>query len=69
MKKIRYTHEVIAVIEKSNSHPEKFINELLEELKDPTHKRLIKAYQGSDPLGSMESELGKILMETLQRED
>ena len=43
--------------------------ELLAELSEPVHKRLIQAYQGDDPLQSMESELRKILMETLKHED
>ena len=48
---------------------EKHLDELLSELSDPIHKRLIQAYQGDDPVQSMESELGKILMELLHRED
>ena len=52
-----------------HSSREEYLNELLEELSDPVHKRLIQAYQGDDPVESMESELKKILMETAQRED
>lgn len=48
---------------------EQCIDELLAELSDPVHKQLIQAYRGSDPVQSMESELGKILMEVLHRED
>jgi hypothetical protein len=48
---------------------EEYLDELLAELSDPVHKRLIQAYQGDDPVQSMESELKKILMEILQRED
>jgi len=48
---------------------EKYIGEFLAALSDPIHKRLIQAYQGGDPVQSMESELGKILMEALHRED
>jgi len=48
---------------------EKYLDELLEELSDPVHKRLIEAYQGDDPVQSMESELGKILIEVLRCED
>ena len=48
---------------------EKYLNELLAELSDPVHKRLIEAYQGDDPVHSMETELGKMLMEVLHRED
>jgi len=52
-----------------DSPREKYIEELLAMLSDPIHKRLIQAYQGSDPVKSMESELGEILMEALHRED
>jgi len=48
---------------------EKYIEEFLAALSDPIHKRLIQAYQGSDPVKSMESELGKILLEALHCED
>jgi hypothetical protein len=53
---------------------EEYLSKLLLELSDPVHKRLIQAYQGnnplqSNPLQSMESELGKILLEILYRED
>ncbi|TEU05247.1 hypothetical protein E3I90_04605 [Candidatus Bathyarchaeota archaeon] len=43
--------------------------ELLEKVSDPVHKRLIEAYQLKDPVGSMEDELGRILLEVLQNED
>ena len=52
-----------------HSSLEEYIDELLSELLDPVHKRLIQAYQGNDPVQSMESELGKILMEVLNCED
>ncbi len=48
---------------------EEYLDELLVELSDPVHKRLIQAYRGDDPVQSMESELGKILMEVLYHED
>lgn len=48
---------------------EEYLDELLAELSDPVHKRLIQAYQGNDPVKSMESELGEILMEVLHHED
>jgi hypothetical protein len=48
---------------------EKYLDELLAELSAPVHKRLIEAYQGDDPVQSMESELGKILIEVLRCED
>ena len=55
--------------ETSPSQSEKFLSELLEEISDPIHKRIIMAYQDSDPIHSMEIELGKILLEVLSHED
>jgi len=52
-----------------HSSREEYLDELLAELSEPVHKRLIQAYRGNDPVQSMESELGKILMEVLNRED
>jgi hypothetical protein len=46
-----------------------FLEELEKELSDDIHRRLIRACQGSDPVKSMESELGTILLEILHRED
>jgi hypothetical protein len=48
---------------------DEYLNELLSVLSDPLHKRLVKAYQEDDPVHSMESELAKIIMEILNRED
>jgi len=48
---------------------EKCLDELLVELSDPVHKRLIQAYRGNDPVQSMESELANVLIEVLNRED
>jgi len=52
-----------------NSSREEYLDELLAELSDPIHKRLIQAYRGDDPVQSVESELGNILLEVLHRED
>ena len=52
-----------------HSSREEYLDELLAELSEPVHKRLIQAYRGNNPVQSMESELGKILMEVLNRED
>ncbi len=46
-----------------------FLSELLEEITDPIHTRIIKAYQGDDPVNSMENELGMVLLEVLAHED
>ncbi len=48
---------------------EEFLGEMLQKILDPIHRRLIQAYKGHNPVDSMESELRKILMEVLQRED
>jgi len=52
-----------------HSSIEEYLDELLAELLNPVHKRLIQAYRGNDPVQSMESELGNILMEVLHREN
>ena len=51
-------------------HPRlaEFLEELQSMLSDDLHKRLIRAYQGDEPLNSMETELAQILMEVLQHE-
>ncbi len=46
-----------------------FVDELLAQLSDPIHKRLIQAHRGTDPVKSMESELSNVLLEVLHRED
>jgi hypothetical protein len=57
------------ILTPQRSSREEYLDELLAELSDPVHKRLIQAYRGNDPVQSMESELGKVLMEVLNRED
>ncbi len=52
-----------------SSRSNEFLSELLEEITDPIHKRIIKAYQGDAPVQVMETELGKILLEVLTHED
>jgi len=42
---------------------EQLLQELISNLPNPIHKRLIEAYESESPLRSMESELGKILLE------
>ena len=42
---------------------EELLKELINNLSNPIHKRLIEAYKSDNPLESMESELGKILLE------
>jgi len=56
-------------LDPKDSYREKYVEEFLSALSDAVHKRLIQAYQGNDPVESMESELGKILIEALHRED
>jgi hypothetical protein len=65
----KFKEAVITVAKNSDSSSKKIFDELLKELENLIHKRLIQAYRGEDPLKSMESELGKILLEILNRED
>jgi len=52
-----------------NLRQREYLTELLNEILDPNHKRMIQAYQGDDPVNAMEIELGKLLLEILNRED
>jgi hypothetical protein len=52
-----------------SSRLEEFLAELQGNITDPIHLRLIKAYQSADPVTSMETELGKILMEVVKSEN
>jgi len=60
---------MIEEVSSKKSRREEFLDELQRELSDPLHRRLIQAYQGDDPVQSMESELAKILLEVLRHED
>jgi hypothetical protein len=51
------------------SRRNQFLKELLEQVSDPLHRRLVEAYTGDDPVKSMENELSKILREVLRHED
>ena len=51
-----------------HSSVRKHLDNLLNKLPDPVHKRIIRAYRGDNPTKSMESELQQILMEVLSRE-
>lgn len=46
-----------------------FLEELKAEISNPLHRRVVKAYQGDNPVQAMELELGAILLEVLKRED
>jgi hypothetical protein len=46
-----------------------YIDGVLQKLSNETHKKIIKAYKGEDPVGSMESKLGEIVMAIVNRED
>lgn len=56
-------------IKMNNSQQGKHLAEILETLSDPFHKRIIAEYQSDDPVQSMETELGEIIMEIINRED
>ena len=51
------------------SNEYKFLDELLEQLSNPIHKRIIQAYLSDNTVESMEYELGNILSEVLLRAD
>lgn len=52
------------------SQREAYLAQLQEALADPLHKRLVAAYsKGSDPVASMEAELGSMLSEIMKDED
>jgi len=48
---------------------EEFLEELMAELSDPLHRRLVRAYQGDSPVQAMEAELAAVLLEVVKRED
>ena len=48
---------------------ETYLGEVLEKIQDQKHKRILQAYKGDNPVHSMEMELGKIVMEIVNRED
>ena len=48
---------------------ETYLQRFLEQLSDPVHRRLIRAYGGDDPVASMEVELGNLLREVVNSED
>jgi len=52
-----------------DSRRKKFLEEMQAELSNPLHKRLIQVCEGDNAVECMESELGKILLEILHRED
>jgi len=52
-----------------DSRRKKFLEEIQAELSSPLHKRLIQVCEGANAVKRMESELGKILLEILHRED
>lgn len=60
---------MIKDLSSEKSRCDEFLDELQREFSDPLHRRLIQAYRGDDPVTSMESELAKILLEVLRRED
>lgn len=52
-----------------NPPEDTIVEELVAQLSDPIHQRIIQAHRGVDPVQSMESEIGKVLLEVLNRED
>lgn len=52
-----------------NPPEDTIVEELVAQLSDPIHQRIIQALRGVDPVHSMESEIGKIILEVLKREN
>lgn len=52
-----------------DSKIEKYLSEVLEKISTQKHKRIIRAYKGDNPVQSMETELGEIVTEIMNRED
>ena len=48
---------------------EEFVSEIVAELEDPIHKRIVQACTKDDPLNGMEAELARILLEAIDDED
>jgi hypothetical protein len=46
-----------------------YIDGVLQKLSNETHKQIIKEYKGEDPVSSMESKLGEIVMAIVNYED
>lgn len=46
-----------------------YIDGVLQKLSNETHKKIIKAYKGEDPVRSMEFKLGEIVMAIVNHED
>lgn len=42
-----------------------FLSDLIAQVDDPNHKRVLSAYKPENPTQSMEAELGRLLMEIL----
>jgi hypothetical protein len=47
----------------NNARQKEIISDILSQLSDPLHKRIVNAYGGEDPVDSMELELGKVLLD------
>ena len=46
---------------------QEFLDDILRHLEDPIHKRLLQAYRSDNPVNFMETELGRILKEILEK--
>lgn len=51
------------------SPSKEYVSEIIENLTDPVHRRIIQAYKDANPVQSMESELVTVIREILNRED
>ncbi len=61
--------EETAEVKNPDTADEKMLDELIEGLENPFHRKVIQAYRVGDSLKDMEKELGKILLEIMSRED
>jgi len=46
-----------------------FVGELLKEIANPIHRRILEAYSPSSPVNSLELELQNILIEVMKADD
>ncbi|MBI4298302.1 MAG: hypothetical protein HY666_00890 [Chloroflexi bacterium] len=53
----------------SPSRIQQYLEELAATVKNPVHRRLLKAHQGDNPIHEMETELGRILNEVVERSE
>ncbi len=53
----------------NNPKVAQYLSEVLENISNQRHRRIIQAYKGENPVQLMETELSEIVMEILNSED